>query len=133
MQRQVWTTALVSIAITSGHVINPQIYRRLQRPRDCIITKLIPIPKQARFLRPSSATAFVRPASIDCSGHGTPPGLEDDIVHLPDNSTLKIPVYPDRPNEELATRKARQVFMWCKNHTTPHTHIFHCAHAEFPN
>lgn len=56
-----------------------------------------------------AVTTAVRFASVDCSGttNGTE---EDDIVHFDESqSTITIPLYPVRPNEELATRKQRLV------------------------
>lgn len=59
-------------------------------------------------------------ASMDCSGHKGPD--EDDIVHLEDNQAITIPVYPDRPDEPLATRKSRfeeiTKHQLCKNHNS---------------
>lgn len=72
---------------------------------------------QHRMLRRIQATAPTRLASMDCSGHKGPD--EDDIVHLDDNQAIKIPVYPDRPDEPLATRKSRYVRM----HTFGHEYI----------
>lgn len=59
------------------------------------------------MLRGSVAVRTVRCTSIDCSAHKGGDIVEDDIVHLADSTTLTIPVYPDRPDELLATRKAR--------------------------
>lgn len=74
----------------------------------CITSKTIII-LQTQFIASAKPMLGIaqRYASFDCSDHGTE---EDDIVHVDDSKFITIPLYPDRPNEELSTRKQRLVY-----------------------